>query len=533
LPSGITLNTNSGVLSGTPTQTGTFTPSFVAANAAGTSAPVVVTITISPAPPTLAYEPFGYTAGSGLLANQNGGSGWSNAWDSGASDINATGSTYTNGANTLLVAGGRAVIPNGVASYRYLATNYSSGTYWLSFIARSSNPGNSYAGLSLYSDGSENLFIGQRNNTSTWGLDHGGAGASSATNTGASALLVVKVVLQAGNDNAYLWINPALGTTPSDAAAVAYTNIPSFTFNRIRLTQGLGNGQTFDVDEIRFATNFAAVAPAVQTSLATTISLTSSANPSAYSSSVIFTATVQTNGLTAAAATGSVVFYTTNGIISTNVLSGGSASSLTIVSLPRGTNLITASYSGDGNYLGSTNTLSQVVTNHPPVATNIVMGALAGVSASLKIIAGKNAPTDADGDRLWVSTVQTPSGQGGSVATDGTNVVYTVGSAFAGLDTFTYTVSDGFGGSANALVTVNVITNGPNQNQIGGRLAGGQAVLNFLGIPDSAYALEQTHALFPANWKPLWTNISDGAGLLAFTNNPSGSNDFYRAKFVP
>jgi len=39
--------------------------------------------------------------------------------------------------------------------------------------------------------------------------------------------------------------------------------------------------------------------------------------------------------------------------------------------------------------------------------------------------------------------------------------------------------------------------------------------------------------LFPANWKPLWTNISDGAGLLAFTNNPSGSNDFYRAKFVP
>jgi len=46
LPPGITLNTTTGVLSGTPTATGTFTPSFTATNTNGTSSPVAVTITL-------------------------------------------------------------------------------------------------------------------------------------------------------------------------------------------------------------------------------------------------------------------------------------------------------------------------------------------------------------------------------------------------------------------------------------------------------------------------------------------------------
>ena len=171
LPAGVTLNTNTGVLSGAPTSLGTYPLTLTAANGNGPSPVETVTLMVSAVAPPLVYESFAYTAGSGLLANQNGGTGWSNAWDNGPSDINASGSAYTNGANTLLVAGGRAVIPNGIASYRYLSTNYSSGTYWLSFIAKSSNPGNSYAGLSLYGGSSENLFIGQRNNTNTWGLD--------------------------------------------------------------------------------------------------------------------------------------------------------------------------------------------------------------------------------------------------------------------------------------------------------------------------------------------------------------------------
>lgn len=53
LPPGLSLNTSTGALSGTPTQVGVFTPSFTAANAGGTSAAVAVTITINPPVPAI------------------------------------------------------------------------------------------------------------------------------------------------------------------------------------------------------------------------------------------------------------------------------------------------------------------------------------------------------------------------------------------------------------------------------------------------------------------------------------------------
>ncbi len=46
LPDGITLNTATGLLSGTPTSTGAFTPAFTATNAAGTSLAVTLTLTV-------------------------------------------------------------------------------------------------------------------------------------------------------------------------------------------------------------------------------------------------------------------------------------------------------------------------------------------------------------------------------------------------------------------------------------------------------------------------------------------------------
>jgi hypothetical protein len=97
------------------------------------------------------------------------------------------------------------------------------------------------------------------------------------------------------------------------------------------------------------------------------IALTSSFNPSSYGGNVTFTATVQTNGVTAGNATGQVVFSSTNGPFSTNMVTGGSATSSPITNLPPGTDLIIAIYSG-GNYPGSGNTLSQMVATAPGVA---------------------------------------------------------------------------------------------------------------------------------------------------------------------
>jgi hypothetical protein len=62
--------------------------------------------------------------------------------------------------------------------------------------------------------------------------------------------------------------------------------------------------------------------------------------------------------------------------------------------------------------------------------------------------------TDADGDPLTVSEVT--QGANGAVTTDGTNAIYTPGAGFFGIDSFTYTVDDGFGGTDVGTVTVTV-----------------------------------------------------------------------------
>jgi hypothetical protein len=75
--------------------------------------------------------------------------------------------------------------------------------------------------------------------------------------------------------------------------------------------------------------------------VATTTSLTSSPNPSTFSSPVTLTATV-----TPASATGSVQFFNGSAVLGTANLSGGTAQ-LTVTSLPAGADSLTASYGGD------------------------------------------------------------------------------------------------------------------------------------------------------------------------------------------
>jgi hypothetical protein len=72
-------------------------------------------------------------------------------------------------------------------------------------------------------------------------------------------------------------------------------------------------------------------------------------------SGVTFTAIVQTNGVTAADAAGTVAFQTNSIGLITNGVAGGIATSANAILVPPYT--VTAIYSGDSSYIGSTNTL--------------------------------------------------------------------------------------------------------------------------------------------------------------------------------
>ena len=91
------------------------------------------------------------------------------------------------------------------------------------------------------------------------------------------------------------------------------------------------------------------------------------------------------------------------------------------------------------------------VANNDPVAD--IDFAIVAVSSSNNQIDVLWNDDDIDGDSLSISSVDSPSPHG-SIIEDGSFVYYTPTSGYSGPDSFTYTISDGNGGSDTATVSV-------------------------------------------------------------------------------
>ena len=184
----------------------------------------------------------------------------------------------------------------------------------------------------------------------------------------------------------------------------------------------------------------------------TTLALSSSSPTNNYLSSVNFTASVQTNGVTASDATGSVVFSENGTPFSTSVVTGGIASSSSLSSLPIGADIITATYYGDDAYQGSSNTLNQTVTDIPPVAGPATFWRHAGNSLTIPISQLLANVTDVEGASVSLAGVGV-STNGVTLVTNGSALVYNNPNPVN--DQFTYTVTDPYGGTSTGLVNVN------------------------------------------------------------------------------
>jgi VCBS repeat-containing protein len=120
--------------------------------------------------------------------------------------------------------------------------------------------------------------------------------------------------------------------------------------------------------------------------------------------------------------------------------------------------VITVPYQvSDGN--GGTSTANLVITvtgtNDAPVAAANTVAATEDTALTIPTATLLANDTDADaGATLTITSVQSPVN--GTVALVGGNVVFTPAANFSGAASFTYTVSDGQGGSSTASVTVNV-----------------------------------------------------------------------------
>ena len=119
-------------------------------------------------------ENFQYTVGANL-AEQNGGTGFSGAWQGGNSTIVAgLGGTGTESLQVGTEPSRRSLLP----------TIYTSGnTFYMSYIMNASSfSGGNYTGISLWSGNSENMFIGIPYQKQSFGFDaHGSVGANIQT----------------------------------------------------------------------------------------------------------------------------------------------------------------------------------------------------------------------------------------------------------------------------------------------------------------------------------------------------------------
>jgi hypothetical protein len=257
-----------------------------------------------------------------------------------------------------------------------------------------------------------------------------------------------------------------------------------------------------------------------------TLTLSSSSNPSGYLDMLTFTANVSPTN-----ATGAVTFFNGATAFSTNSLVAGVAVSGGISSLVRGTNTITAIYLGDMTYVGSTNTLDQVVTNHSPIAGSASYTRNAAQTTyKIAVTNLLSNASDADGDTL-TPTVGS-STNGATIFISGGFVLYSNSNAV--VDQFTYTVTDGFGGTNSATITLNVDTTPViGQSQIAS-VSGSTATLTFAGIPGLSYTVQRsTNVNFIPSDALLTTNAPAG-GVFEFIDGSAPTpNGYYRIQFNP
>ena len=261
-----------------------------------------------------------------------------------------------------------------------------------------------------------------------------------------------------------------------------------------------------------------------------TVAFASSEDPSGFKDSVTFTTIV-----TPTNATGSIQFFTNASAFDSETIVVGQASSTNIALLPRGTNVVAAVYSGDASYLPATNSLAQIVTNHPPVAAPAFYTNIPGLSLSIAIAGLATNWSDADGDAVSLAGVSV-STNGITLTNTGVALVYFSTNNVA--DQFICTISDGFGGTncqtvaiaAGALPDTTPLITGVANNR------DGSINLNLAGAPGYTYVLETTTNLVsPGSWLPLSTNVAGTNGVWQFadTQATNYTQRFYRLRLAP
>ena len=138
--------------------------------------------------------------------------------------------------------------------------------------------------------------------------------------------------------------------------------------------------------------------------------------------------------------------------------------------------------------------------------------------------------SDPDSDPLTIVSVSATSTNGGSVVLSGGSITYTPVAGFTGLDQFTYTVSDGRGGTTSGQVTL-FVSDGPlpaqNALTITPKVNG--FLIRFAGTPGHTYDIQRAPEVTGSRGT-ITTIVAPLYGIIEYLdqNSPAGMA-FYRA----
>ena len=332
-----------------------------------------------------------------------------------------------------------------------------------------------------------------------------------------------------------------LGTTVNfNVAATACTPLAGqWFFNTVALANQTNNSLALLSVGLTNAGNYSVVVSAsggsTTSSVATLtvnlitpgLALDSSVNPSGYKDDLSFTAAINP-----ADAIGTVEFFTNSVSFDLKSLVAGTAISADLSSLPRGTNFVTAIYSGDASHLPVTNTIAQLITNHPPIAADVFYSYVPGFPLEIEVADLALYWTDVDGDPVSLNDFSV-STNGMVLTGSGGTLVYFNPNRI--VDQFFCTISDGWDASFQTVHLVPPADPTPNITSVATR-PDGSFKLDLIGAPGYTYVLQTTTNLFSSgDWLSVATNTLGTNGVWHFTDLSATNfpQQFYRLKLAP
>jgi hypothetical protein len=316
------------------------------------------------------------------------------------------------------------------------------------------------------------------------------------------------------------------GDTTNDLTALATLSTSATETSPVGLYPITASGASSSNYTMVHVSGLLEIVPAQTTGL-----LTSSANPALPGAPVAFTLILDAVPPGAGIPAGSVQFkidgINAGGLAS---LEGGRAS-FTTSNLAHGAHVVIAEYAGDGNFAGTTNSLSpDQLINTPPVAGPDMIEQDGTNETKVAIATLLNNDSDADGDTINFIALAGTSANGGTVVSNGGWIFYTPAPGFTNIDTFTYSIGDGLSLSVTGLVTVNIhVDNGPSPRLGIAALGDGSYEIRGDGVPGRIYRIQFSENLWTTNWQAAGAVTGDASGLFLFLDSTGSPQRFYRS----